>query len=93
MRFSFLATVVALATSIMSVTARRPECSPDGVGCTKNSDCCGKYAVCISLVSILFCIQFSPDATHPLRLSPRVMFAMMRLLTTHLRTKLRVATH
>ncbi|KAG2070580.1 hypothetical protein BDR04DRAFT_1099860 [Suillus decipiens] len=40
MRFSFLTAVVALTTSIMSVTAGQPDCTPLGERCTRHSDCC-----------------------------------------------------
>ncbi|KAG2070597.1 hypothetical protein BDR04DRAFT_1099900, partial [Suillus decipiens] len=40
MRFSFLTAVVALTTSIMSVTAKQPDCTPLGGSCKEDSDCC-----------------------------------------------------
>ncbi|KAG2070594.1 hypothetical protein BDR04DRAFT_1099869 [Suillus decipiens] len=40
MRFSFLTAVVALTTSIMSVTAGQSDCTPLGGSCKEDSDCC-----------------------------------------------------
>ncbi|KAG2070595.1 hypothetical protein BDR04DRAFT_1099874 [Suillus decipiens] len=40
MRFSFLTAIVALTTSIISVTAKQPDCTPLGGSCNQHSDCC-----------------------------------------------------
>ncbi|KAG2753637.1 hypothetical protein P692DRAFT_20721615, partial [Suillus brevipes Sb2] len=57
MRFSFFTIVVALTTSIMSVSA----CQVREAYCKHDHDCCDKLDKCVHTVSrsSLLCIKFS----------------------------------
>ncbi|KAG2356747.1 hypothetical protein BDR07DRAFT_1392981 [Suillus spraguei] len=71
MHFSFLTAIVALTTSIMSVTAGQPKCGKIGESCERDSDCCTELfferVVCVNAhVSILLRVRFSSDAMRPL---------------------------
>ncbi|KAG2067398.1 hypothetical protein BDR04DRAFT_1105157 [Suillus decipiens] len=57
MRFSFLTAIVALTTSIMSVTAGQPGCTPLGEKCNQDSDCCNEFG--FELVNVLCCSLIS----------------------------------
>ncbi|KAG1836033.1 hypothetical protein DFJ58DRAFT_191605 [Suillus subalutaceus] len=59
MRFSFLALIVALTTSITFVSA----CAPVEAPCLHDGDCCDKEDKCVQTVSrgSLLCIKFSLD--------------------------------
>ncbi|KAG2745290.1 hypothetical protein P692DRAFT_2083947 [Suillus brevipes Sb2] len=49
MRFSFFTIIVALATSIMSVSACA--CAPREAPCTQDRDCCDPLDKCVLIVS------------------------------------------
>ncbi|KAG1788580.1 uncharacterized protein HD556DRAFT_855638 [Suillus plorans] len=46
MRFFFLTFIVGLTASILSVTAKRPNCSPPGGICVTDSNCCESNDTC-----------------------------------------------